>query len=68
MAPLIDLTGSRSWIKVSHMVERTTKRYNDGEVLSGASTRGARPEERVKIEGLKRNYKAFLESGFVSTV
>lgn len=48
--PLIDLTGFRSWIRVRHMIEHTTMRYSDGEVLSRVQHRRRRtPEEKVLI-------------------
>lgn len=48
--PLNDLTGSESWTRVRHMTEHTTKRYNDGEVLSGVQRRRRwTPEEKVQI-------------------
>ncbi|RZI60458.1 MAG: hypothetical protein EOP14_01095 [Pseudomonas sp.] len=48
--PLNDLTGPRSWIRVRHMTDGTTRRYNDGEVLCGVQRRRRwTPEEKVRI-------------------
>ena len=50
VAPLNDLTGPRSYIRVRQMTDITTRRYNDGEVLSGVQRRRRwTPEEKVRI-------------------